>query len=215
MKENSKKAGIHLLEKGKRGIFRVIFSRSGLILVLLAMQVLFLFSIFHWFEAFLPHIYGGVVIFTFFMVLYLLNSAMDPTAKITWLVVVMLLPVFGALLFLYTQKNIGHRALKKRYAELNTETAETLVQSPETAQALGQSDPGAAALARYVQRSGCYPVYDHTAVTYFPLRSQTILCVSIHTGQFAHIGRYHINISAHHCIDLSGVIIQLSSREDF
>lgn len=24
-------------------------------------------------------------------------------------------------------------------------------------------------LARYVQRSGCYPVYDHTAVTYFPL----------------------------------------------
>lgn len=55
MKENSKKAGIHLLEKGKRGIFRVIFSRSGLILVLLAMQVLFLFSIFHWFEAFLPH----------------------------------------------------------------------------------------------------------------------------------------------------------------
>ena len=169
MKENSKKAGIHLLEKGKRGIFRVIFSRSGLILVLLTMQVLFLFSIFHWFEAFLPHIYGGVVIFTFFMVLYLLNSAMDPTAKITWLVVVMLLPVFGALLFLYTQKNIGHRALKKRYAELNTETAETLVQSPETAQALGQSDPGAAALARYVQRSGCYPVYDHTAVTYFPL----------------------------------------------
>ena len=43
MKENSKKAGIHLLEKGKRGIFRVIFSRSGLILVLQAMQVLFLF----------------------------------------------------------------------------------------------------------------------------------------------------------------------------
>lgn len=108
----------------------MIFSRSGLILVLLAVQVLFLFSIFHWFEAFLPHIYGGVVIFTFFMVLYLLNSAMDPTAKVTWLVVVMLLPVFGALLFLYTQKNIGHRALKKRYAELNTETAETLVQSP-------------------------------------------------------------------------------------
>ena len=81
MKENSKKAGIHLLEKGKRGIFRVIFSRSGLILVLLAMQVLFLFSIFHWFEAFLPHIYGGVVIFTFFMVLYLLNSAMDSASS--------------------------------------------------------------------------------------------------------------------------------------
>ncbi len=140
MKEDSKEKGLRLLEKGRRGIFRMIFSRSGLILVLLAIQVLFLFSIFHWFEAFLPHIYGGVVIFTVFMVLYLLNSPMDPTAKITWLVVIMLLPVFGALLFLYTQKNIGHRALQKHYAQLNEKTEDSLKQSPETEKALQQSD---------------------------------------------------------------------------
>ena len=94
---------------------------------------------------------------------------MDPTVKITWLVVVMFLPVFGALLFLYTQKNIGHRALQNRYAELNAETSEALGQSMETEQALRRSDSGAAALVKYVQHSGCYPVYDHTAVTYFPL----------------------------------------------
>ena len=169
MKEDSKEVGLRLLKKGKQGIFRMIFSRSGLILVLLVVQVLFLFSIFHWFEEFLPHIYGGVVIFTVFMVLYLLNSSMDPTAKITWLVVVMLLPVFGALLFLYTQKNIGHRALRDHYAQLNKETEKSLTQNPETEKALRQSDPGAAALARYVGRSGCYPVYAHTSVTYFPL----------------------------------------------
>lgn len=147
----------------------MIFSRSGLIIALLAVQVLFLFTVFHWFEEFLPHIYGGVVIFTVFMVLYLLNSSMDPTSKITWLVVVMLLPVFGALLFLYTQKNIGHRALTVLYAQLNKETENSLKQNPETEKALQQSDPGAAALSKYVKRSGCYPVYDRTAVKYFPL----------------------------------------------
>ena len=141
MKDDPKDTGLRLLEKGKRGIFRVIFSRSGLILVLLAVQVLFLFSIFHWFEAFLPHIYGGVVLFTVFMVLYLLNSSMDPTSKITWLVVSMLLPVFGALLFLYTQKNIGHRALQNHYAQLNRDTADSLNQDPDTQQALKDADP--------------------------------------------------------------------------
>ena len=169
MKDDPKDTGLRLLEKGKRGIFRVIFSRSGLILVLLAVQVLFLFSIFHWFEAFLPHIYGGVVLFTVFMVLYLLNSSMDPTSKITWLVVSMLLPVFGALLFLYTQKNIGHRALQNHYAQLNRDTADSLKQDPDTQQALKDADPGAAAMAHYIRRSGCYPIYDHTSVTYFPL----------------------------------------------
>lgn len=169
MKDDAHGTGLRLLEKGKQGIFRMIFSRSGLILLLLAVQILFLFSIFHWFEAFLPHIYGGVVVFTVFMVLYLLNSSMDPTSKITWLVVVMLLPVFGALLFLYTQENIGHRALKKRYAQLNSGMGCALPQDPEITAALQQADPGAAALSRYVRHSGCYPVYGHTAVTYFPL----------------------------------------------
>lgn len=105
MKENSKKAGIHLLEKGKRGIFRVIFSRSGLILVLLAVQVLFLFSIFHWFEAFLPHIYGGVVIFTFFMVLYLLNSSLGiPNRQDHVAGGGLLWPCSAALLFPFTSR---------------------------------------------------------------------------------------------------------------
>lgn len=169
MKDDSKETGLHLLEKGRQGVFRMVFSRSGLILVLLAMQVLFLFCIFHRFEEFLPHIYGGVVIFTVFMVLYLLNSSMDPTSKITWLVVVMLLPVFGALLFLYTQKDIGHRALRKRYAQLNKETEESLKQDAKTEKDLRSLDSGAEALSRYVRRSGCYPIYENTAVTYFPL----------------------------------------------
>lgn len=103
------------------------------------------------------------------MVLYLLNSPMNPKVKITWLVVIMLLPVFGALLFLYTQENVGHRVLQRHYARLNEETEKFLKQDLETEKKLKQPDPGAAALTHYVQRSGCYPVYEKTSVTYFPL----------------------------------------------
>ena len=88
--------GLTLLKKGQKGLVHAVFSRMGLILLLLVLHVLLLFSAFRWFENFLPHIYGGAVIFTVGMVLYLLNSRMDPSAKITWLIVVMLLPVFGA-----------------------------------------------------------------------------------------------------------------------
>ena len=59
-----------------------------------------LWDILHRFEEFLPHIFGGTVFFTFVMVICLLNSRVNPAAKITWLVVIMLLPVFGVLLFL-------------------------------------------------------------------------------------------------------------------
>ncbi len=164
-----KNKGLLLLKKGQKGIVHAVFSRFGLILLMFLVQVSILFSVFQWFEEFLPHLFGGTVLFTFIMVIYLLNTKINPTAKITWLIVIMLLPVFGVLLFLYTQSDIGHRALKLRINRILTDTKERIVQKEEVMERLSKENAGAAALARYIQRSGCHPVSEHTAVTYFPL----------------------------------------------
>ncbi len=164
-----KNKGLILLKKGQKGIIHAIFSRFGLILAMLAVQVLILLGIFQWFEEFLPHIFGGTVFFTFVMVICLLNSRVNPAAKITWLVVIMLLPVFGVLLFLYTQSDIGHRALKKRMNQIITDRKEDIVQQADVMVRLTEENKGVASLAHYMARSGCHPVHDKTAVTYFPL----------------------------------------------
>ena len=158
--------GLRLLKKGQKGLVHALFSRLGLFVVLLAMQFFALFSAFRWFEGVLPHLFGGTVLFTAGMVLYLLNSPINSTAKNTWLVVIMLLPVFGALLFWYTQSEFGHRAVKRRIEQLVQQTGQLLAQSPQTKQELNQP-PGCSALASYVNRNGCHPVYQNTAVTYF------------------------------------------------
>lgn len=169
MQTDYKNKGLSLLKKGQKGIIHAVFSRFGLILLLLVWQVLILFSVFQWFEEFLPHIFGGTVLFTFIMVIYLLNGPINPTAKLTWLIVIMLLPVFGVLLFLYTQSDIGHRALKARIDQIITSTKESIPQHNDVMERLLQEDRGVAALAHYMHRSGCHPVYENTSVTYFPL----------------------------------------------
>ena len=169
MSTENKNTGLTLLKKGQKGIIHAIFSRFGLILLLLVLHVFVLFSVFQWFGKFLPHIFGGTVLFTFIMVIGLLNSKINPTAKITWLIVIMLLPVFGVLLFCYTQSEIGHRALKKYVNRIITNTKESIPQPEAAMERLTEENPGVAALAHYIHRSGCHPVYEHTAITYFPL----------------------------------------------
>ena len=169
MQTDYKNRGLRLLKKGQKGMVHAIFSRFGLMLAMLIVQVLFLFSIFQWFEEFIPHYLGGTAVFTLVMVIYLLNSGMNPTAKITWLIVVMLLPVFGVLLFLYTRSDLGHRALKKRVNHIISDTKERIPQKEAVLQRLREENKGAASLAHYIARSGCHPVYDRTAATYFPL----------------------------------------------
>lgn len=155
-----KDKGLNLLKRGQKGIIHAIFSRFGLVLLMLVVQVLILLGILQWFGEFLPHILGGTVLLTFVMVIYLLNSRIDPTAKITWLIVIMLLPVFGVLLFAYTQSEIGHRALKVRIDQIIANTEESIPQSEEVMRRFSKADKGAAALAHYMQRSGCHPVYE-------------------------------------------------------
>ena len=61
MQTDYREKGLYLLKKGQKGIVHAVFSRFGLILLLFVAQVFILFSIFQWFEEFLPHIFGGTV----------------------------------------------------------------------------------------------------------------------------------------------------------
>ena len=128
--ENEEKMGLQLLKKGQKGLIHALFSRLGLFILLLALQVLALFSVFRWFEGILPHILGGTALYTIGMVLYLLNSRLDPTAKITWLIIVMLFPVFGAILYWFTTCDIGHKAIKERTGQISRLAKDRIVQDP-------------------------------------------------------------------------------------
>ena len=166
MNTNDKK-GIRLLKKGRKGLIYTVFSRLGLILLLLILQFSVVLGLFQWFAGLLPHVLGGTILFNIIMVLYLLNSGINPTAKITWLILIILFPVFGALLLLYTQTEIGHRAVKMRVAQLIEETDGYIEQEEQTVASLEKENPGVASMAAYIRHTGCYPVFDNTRVTYF------------------------------------------------
>ena len=161
--------GISLIEKGKQGVLHAIFSRLGICLLLLVLQFGLLFVVFKKFGEFLPHIYGITILFSIFVVLYVLNTEINPTAKITWLILIMTLPVFGSLLFLYIQADIGHKALKEVVSKTIDSTKEKIPQDEAIFKSFEAKDPGAASLAKYVASSGCYPVYNKSEVTYFPV----------------------------------------------
>ena len=168
LSEEITNTGLSLIEKGKKGVLHALFSRLGIIILLMLVQLLALAGAFFWFEETLPVLIGSSTVFTVCMVLYLLNSQMDPSAKITWLVTIMLLPVFGSLFYWYTQSEWGHRTLKSRLNKLYQQTQTAIPYSDEADAALQAQDRGAATLAHYIRSTGTFPVYQNTSVTYFP-----------------------------------------------
>ncbi len=166
MKEESV---VRLARPKLKGLLGIVFSRFPMIALLIAMQVMVYLSVFHWFEQTLPYYTYVQIVFTVGMVFYLINNSMDYSAKLTWLAILAVAPLPGAFLLFYTQSNLGHRLTRDRVEQLLESSRGEVCQDEETLAKLKDDPFGTDDLCRYLNRSGTFPVFDHTEVTYFPL----------------------------------------------
>lgn len=167
--EQEKNVGLRLWKKGKQGLLNIVFSRLGLILLLFFANFGLLFLAYQKFAEFMPQINGVITFFELIMIIYLFNCEFNSDVKLTWLMVIMVFPLFGSLFLLYTRFDVGHRAIKFRMQKLIDDNMESLTQEEAVLNDLREVSPESASLVRYVGRTGCYPVYADTEVTYFPL----------------------------------------------
>jgi len=166
MKE-AEKRGLRLLQKSKKGLMRVVFSRTGFVALLLLLNIWLHIELYSHFVQLLPHLTLAKDLLVLGMVLYLLNTPSNPTTKITWLIMVMLFPTFSAPLYFYIKLDFGHRAMKRRIAELMKKTKLALPQRESSLQKLKEADPAEARLQAYLKNVGNFPVYDQCKIRYF------------------------------------------------
>lgn len=159
---------VRLAKPQKKGLLRLIFSRFFLIVLLLALQVLVMVAAYGWLREKLPILVSLQGLFSLGMVLYLFNCEMDSTAKLTWMFLIAVMPLPGAILLAFTQANLGHRELRREVEEQITETMDILPQKEEVLCKLEGDSSGTAELSAYLRHSGCFPVCDGTQTRYFP-----------------------------------------------
>ncbi len=155
---------MRLLKNSRRGVARVVFSRLGIISLLFLLQAAVLILTAVRLEEYMHFYLGSTAVITAVVVLYLLNSNMDPSAKITWLVMIMLMPVMNALLFVYTRSELGNRTLGKRAAKLFGETEKQLEPfGSDECRAIEYNAP----VAGYLKNTCGFISYNDSEVTYY------------------------------------------------
>ena len=159
---------VRLLEKPvKKGLLRLVFSRIGLIALLFIIQLAIMVTAYGFFREQLPILTVLQTIFTICMIIYLFNCSMDSSAKLTWMFIIAIVPLVGTAFLLFTQSNFGHRMEKKMVDDQISRTKNMLDQPENVSKELEHDGSGTDDLCRYLNRTGCFPLYDHTAVKYY------------------------------------------------
>lgn len=159
------------LFKGKQTLFRMLFSRMGIVLLLLLVQIALILSGFLWLKDLAPYLWSVNSILGLAIVLNIINSEDNPVVKLTWSVLIMLIPAFGLLFYLVVKGDFGQRFMVKRYQQILSDSNPTEPQSPELLKAMEEEPGDLASTSKYLHQLG-FPTYTNTSVRYFPLGEQ-------------------------------------------
>ena len=150
-----------LLKQSRKSLLGFIFSRTTLIILLLAGNFLLLFSFLLGFFEGLPAYLGSMVLFTALVLIYVLNTQANPSVKLSWCILIGILPIFGAALYFYVRSDLGHRMVK-RIVNASVEESLPHVQKPESPADLPD-------IAHYLKHQAHAEIYTHSSTQYFPL----------------------------------------------
>lgn len=163
-KENEKV--LLLLQKGRTGVQRVIFGRMLIIFLMVGLQVAALVVGALYLSKYLLYYLAAYWILSLLLVVYIVNRRDNTAFQMGWIIPIMLLPIFGSLLYLFIRIQPAGRLIGKRQYQIRERTKEFAKQDPKVREELS-AYPGAEALAQYAQTQGGYPTYRCGSAEYY------------------------------------------------
>ncbi len=158
----------NLLQQSKRGLLRIVFSRTMLTVLLLLVNCVFLFVAALGLLQNLPLLFGGITVFTAVMLILVLHGRENPTVKLSWCILIAVLPLPGAVLYCFARFDISSQ-LSRRVLERTQKESCGLLEAGNCVQdQFRETDRDFYNLCNYMQSCG-FPLYPASGTSYFPL----------------------------------------------
>ena len=109
-------------KKKPKKLINIIFSQKTTIILLLALQLIFIFIIFQSFAvhyAYLHIVFSTVAIV---LAIYILNSSENPAYKLAWIVPLVIVPIFTVVLYIILKNQFSTRKVRNLYAKKTANT---------------------------------------------------------------------------------------------
>lgn len=162
--------GIRLAAKWKKNFFSVFFSRFGLIIILLLMQIMVMMTIWSFFKEMLAdYIITIQTIFEIIVIIALINRPMDSSAKLSWTLLITAMPLSGTLFYVWTTVEMGYGTIRNKLAEINKESKKYVPKNQSAIHKLKGLDRESAALAKYLTKYDTTSVYENVRAEYYAL----------------------------------------------
>jgi cardiolipin synthase A/B len=150
-------------------ILKILTSRLFLTFVIIFVQVAWIYLMFLKFVGYSEPISDALKILSILMALYIINKTDVQAYRMGWILVIMIFPLFGGLLYLLIGEKRPARYLSRKIRNGMKDHSRNVVQNEEVAEELSKHSPRVAGCSSYITNYALFPAYKKTKVTYHPL----------------------------------------------
>ena len=150
-------------------LFKIIYSNKLLAAMMLIIQIAVIVVSVYCLADYRVYLEGFLDLLTFALVVYELNRPDNPSFKMTWIVIVVLFPVLGALIFIYTHIDFTPSAIRDTQSKAFKAVRSEEPDDGRLLERLRREQPTVYGTARFLSHYGSSPVFDNSPVKYYPL----------------------------------------------
>ncbi len=151
-----------------RKIFKYLTHRMAIVSLLILLQIGWVAFLFIRFTSYSRMISVAFRILSLLVVLYIIRRYDNPAVKLAWIVVILLFPLFGGLLYLYIGGKKPTRNMRRKLEATLQESARYLVFDPKIQEELNKTDTVAAGQVYYLEKQSGFPACRDSEIVYFP-----------------------------------------------
>ncbi|MCR4892407.1 MAG: cardiolipin synthase [Lachnospiraceae bacterium] len=149
-------------------MFKKVLGRVLIALPIIALQVFWFLLIFYLLGDFTELLMLGLQILAFLFSLYIISKRDEGSYKILWLIIIMGLPILGALLYLFIGDKGTGKKLRKKIDPIKEGLKDTLPNNTDVINEVRQKDRRIAESLNHIYETTGFPLYRCKDVTYYP-----------------------------------------------
>ena len=150
-------------------LFKIIFSRTMIALLALAIQIAILYVSYKFYEQYIGYIFTGFILISAGVVIYIINAKQNPAFKLAWIIPVLVFPFFGVTMYIFLKSQQVPKRINKRIKQLENEAKPLLMQDENILDGIKEKSHRIYNLSRYMKNTGDFLIYKNTDVEYFPV----------------------------------------------
>lgn len=148
---------------------RLLYSNKFFAMIMLMIQIAVFVAMFIWISDYSKALFGLSTILSAVLIIIEINRTEETTFKMAWITLISIIPIFGALFYLYTRtKTVSHN-IREDYLCAQEKNKKYLAQDEEVMKNIALTDRKENSFAAYLSKYGGCPAYSNTAVQYYSI----------------------------------------------